>query len=171
MKTASGPWMATRASERALGRIGLYAALALAMFFAFFPIYWMLVTSLQHAAGAPGDQGGAGVGGAHQGGGEGGLGVAQAVRGLAEQGARERVDAHQLAAEGHEVEVVLAQVALRRRLRRAGEPEHEGVGVGVPDASAARSGVQLALVRDDEVGHREGTAIQRGIDALSRCAR
>ena len=28
MKTASGPWMATRASERALGRIGLYAALA-----------------------------------------------------------------------------------------------------------------------------------------------
>ncbi|HQV29222.1 MAG TPA: carbohydrate ABC transporter permease [Thermoflexales bacterium] len=47
MKTASGPWMATRASERALGRIGLYAALALAMFFAFFPIYWMLVTSLR----------------------------------------------------------------------------------------------------------------------------
>jgi multiple sugar transport system permease protein len=39
--------MATRASERALGRIGLYAALALAMFFAFFPIYWMLVTSLR----------------------------------------------------------------------------------------------------------------------------
>ena len=47
MKTSSGPWMATRASERALGRIGLYAALALAMFFAFFPIYWMLVTSLR----------------------------------------------------------------------------------------------------------------------------
>ena len=47
MKTASGPWMATRASERALGRIGLYATLALAMFFAFFPIYWMLVTSLR----------------------------------------------------------------------------------------------------------------------------
>ena len=47
MKTSSGPWMATRASERALSRIGLYAALALAMFFAFFPIYWMLVTSLR----------------------------------------------------------------------------------------------------------------------------
>jgi multiple sugar transport system permease protein len=47
VKTSSGPWMATRTSERALGRIGLYAALALAMFFAFFPIYWMLVTSLR----------------------------------------------------------------------------------------------------------------------------
>lgn len=47
MKAASGPWMATRASERVLGRIGLYAALTLAMFFAFFPIYWMLVTSLR----------------------------------------------------------------------------------------------------------------------------
>ena len=34
-------------SQSLAGRIGLYAALALAALFAFFPIYWMLVTSLR----------------------------------------------------------------------------------------------------------------------------
>jgi hypothetical protein len=77
----------------------------------------------QHGAGARAHRGGGGIGCAHQRGGDRRLARVQPVRGLAEQRAREGVNAGDLAAKWHQVEVglqdlVLAPVGFQAQRRR-----------------------------------------------------
>lgn len=112
----------------------------------------------QHLAGALRDHVRLGVRRAHQGRCHGGLARIEPARRLAEQRSRERVDAHDLAAKRHGVEVglenlVLAPVALQLRGRH-------GLADLLGEAAPARAAAQVVVEQARQL-HRDGRRAAR----------
>ena len=105
----------------------------------------------QQVASARGHPVGGGVGCPDQRRRDGGLGVVQPVGGLAKQAARQRIDAHQLAPERHQVEVGLQDLVFAPRAFQLARGEH------LPDflapAAPARAQPQLVV---DQAGELHG---------------
>ena len=115
----------------------------------------------QHGAGALAHGLGAGVGCANQGRRHGRFLCVQAMGGFAKQGARQRVDAHQLATEGHQVDVGLQNLVFAPAGFEPARP-HGLAGFLAPVAPAGAGfevGIQQAGQLHGERGRASGTGV------------